>query len=256
MKFLVNGFNKLGNYLLGKWYRIMILIIVIIILLPITTNYLMFLKVPYFPTENNNNWIGFFGSFFGSIIGGLLTLIGIYLTIKRDNYEKIISGFGIKVRKIDEVQNLLDSFKEELCEIEEPNDHVDFVTRYQEVLPKVVIRGLRDIKILASEVNAELYNEITCLHDELVNIFFQYTEKVNHEVFHDDSFATDIVKSEQNFKEIYAKEHPHFWFDALDIILNYQNNIVGIRDNLEEEYWEAYVLLGNIRKKKKIITRE
>lgn len=37
---------------------------------------------------NNNDWIGFWGSYVGTIIGGIITLAVLYFTLKNENYNK------------------------------------------------------------------------------------------------------------------------------------------------------------------------
>ena len=57
-------------------------------------------SVPIFPVGGNNDWAGFWGGYIGAIIGGLVTLIGIDLTIRNteDNRKK---------DKIDEIKPYL-----------------------------------------------------------------------------------------------------------------------------------------------------
>jgi hypothetical protein len=256
LKMIVNGFNRGVNYLLNKWYRITILILVIIITLPIITNYLTFIRIPFLPTNQNSVWIGFFGSFFGSIIGGLLTLIGIYLTIKREHYEKIISNFGIKIRKVDEVSNSLEKLIDEIAKIENPVNHVDFVNRYHEEINNEILRKIREIKVLASEVNAELYYEISFIQKLLIETFNSYFENINHIIFNDESFGRDEEKNELKFKEELSKKHPHIWFEACDNIDTSLIQIENIRKSLEKEYWNANNLFGNTYKKIERVERE
>lgn len=73
----------------NKWILIGILIIV---LLPIIVNSYMLIPSHSFDRGSTDAWISFFGSFYGGIIGGLATIIGIWLTLKytkeKDESEK------------------------------------------------------------------------------------------------------------------------------------------------------------------------
>lgn len=59
----------------NKWYYY----IVLIIAMPILIN--LMCLIPTGITVNNNDWIGFWGSYIGSIIGGIVTLVGVKATI-------------------------------------------------------------------------------------------------------------------------------------------------------------------------------
>ncbi|MGG0340018.1 hypothetical protein ABEY50_08205 [Priestia megaterium] len=55
------------------------------IAIPILLNLLYFSWGTSFNFVDSNSWLGFFGSYIGSIIGGLLTLIGVVMTINEQN---------------------------------------------------------------------------------------------------------------------------------------------------------------------------
>ncbi|MCM3774239.1 hypothetical protein M3225_28050 [Priestia aryabhattai] len=57
------------------WYAIAILVII-----PIVVNALMFIPVGK-AVSTNSVWVGFFGSYIGSILSGLFTLLGVMMTI-------------------------------------------------------------------------------------------------------------------------------------------------------------------------------
>lgn len=51
----------------------------------------------------SNDWIGFMGSFLGSLIAGILTLGGVYLTIKEQRVESTIEKFPHRLRHLDKL---------------------------------------------------------------------------------------------------------------------------------------------------------
>ncbi|MED3887981.1 hypothetical protein [Priestia aryabhattai] len=59
--------------------------IVISIAIPILVNLLYFSWGTSITFVDSKSWLGFFGSYIGSIIGGLLTLIGVIITINEQN---------------------------------------------------------------------------------------------------------------------------------------------------------------------------
>ena len=45
--------------------------------------------IPLFPAGANNDWAGFWGGYLGAVIGGILTLIGVVITIKYEEQVRI-----------------------------------------------------------------------------------------------------------------------------------------------------------------------
>lgn len=71
--------------------QILLIIILFIlfccIVIPVCLNWLLFFNIK---THNSNDgdWLGFWGSFLGGIIGGFATLIGVILTIKKSDMDR------------------------------------------------------------------------------------------------------------------------------------------------------------------------
>lgn len=87
------GSNLKSRYLIyGMWS---LLVIAIIFLIPITYN-----KVFNIPSKHvageTSDWISFYGSYLGGLFGGLLTLIGVRLTISHNNKNYFIENFPKK----------------------------------------------------------------------------------------------------------------------------------------------------------------
>lgn len=76
-----------------KWFFMhkklfIVLGIFICIMVPIFTNILLSFDLVPSKNTDSTSWLGFWGSFFGGIIGGLATLVGVELTIYKMDEEK------------------------------------------------------------------------------------------------------------------------------------------------------------------------
>lgn len=64
------------------WWMILIGVIVALILIPLGIAFMLSFRV--IETDTTNEWIGFWGGYLGSILGGVITLIVMNHTLKRD----------------------------------------------------------------------------------------------------------------------------------------------------------------------------
>ncbi len=64
---------------------IVIFIIIIIVVIPLLVNFIVLKENYIYEIAKDNDWIGFLGSYIGSIVGGILTLLGVILTIIHTN---------------------------------------------------------------------------------------------------------------------------------------------------------------------------
>ncbi|PID23395.1 hypothetical protein [Sporosarcina sp. P7] len=130
------------------------------IFLPIGINNLMSIESPKILAPNgvvtSNDWIGFMGSFIGSLIAGVLTLGGVYLTIKEQRVESMIEKFPKKLQQLDNIYEFFNS--EEIGNIKKHNN---------EGLYGIVDTAISDItrkrvELIdgATEVNGYFYFEI------------------------------------------------------------------------------------------------
>lgn len=82
------------NYKIIWWSVGIIITIAIMILFPILTNILMFVG-DYKVAGDDKTWIGYLGSFWGAIIGGVIsgaiTLIGVQITISNQDRKEFIN---------------------------------------------------------------------------------------------------------------------------------------------------------------------
>ncbi|MBT2764094.1 hypothetical protein [Paenibacillus sp. ISL-20] len=99
---------KFYHFIISKWYRILIFLLIILCVVPFLTNILMIIPNHLIKVDTSNIWIGFFGSYFGGVISGLFTLIGVLMAIKREQMNKTLDDFGIKARMLDELMHEID----------------------------------------------------------------------------------------------------------------------------------------------------
>lgn len=102
----------------NKWIvRFLLCTIAIMVIFPIITNELMFIK-SYRVADDTKTWIGFIGSFWGAIIGGIIsgaiTLIGVRMTIQNQKNEEFIRIYPQMMLLGDEITASIRHFFEEL----------------------------------------------------------------------------------------------------------------------------------------------
>lgn len=106
-----NSNNSNDNNLLSQVIRwILIIGSILILIIPVAVNLLLYLPVPTPGELGNSEWLSFWGSYIGGCLGGICTLLTIYLTIKY--YEKQDANHEIEL----EMQNIRheQEFKEEI----------------------------------------------------------------------------------------------------------------------------------------------
>jgi len=139
------------------WWAIAILVII-----PIVVNALMFIPVGK-AVSTNSVWVGFFGSYIGSILSGLFTLLGVMMTIN-----------DLKNREQE------DKLPKQLMAID---DLIAFISHHSMVFDKIVQKklssqvtkridytlegpdGSEGLLKLASAVNLNTYKTVRKLHD-------------------------------------------------------------------------------------------
>lgn len=95
-----NSNNPNDNNSLSKAVKwILIIGSILILIIPVAVNLLLYLPVPTPGELGNSEWLSFWGSYIGGCLGGICTLLTIYLTIKY--YEKQDANHKIEL----EMQN-------------------------------------------------------------------------------------------------------------------------------------------------------
>jgi hypothetical protein len=126
-------------------------IILVLLIFPIIYN-----KIFNIPSKNvageTSDWISFYGSYLGGLFGGLLTLIGVRLTISHNNKQQFIKDFpqkDIALRDIiTEIKKLMERIKECKNEKELLSCLFEFSSKEIELKEKAIMAGPTTYKIL------------------------------------------------------------------------------------------------------------
>lgn len=200
-----------------KW---IILFLAVTLVPPIIINGLFLLKVPFIPVAQDNNWIGFFGSYLGSIIGGALTLIGVRLSITSQEKRKFIDEVPTKIRRIDKLLNQINNLLNNLMTKNDNNK--TYLNFNKERVEELVDRIMEE----ASKTDGETYNNSYSLH---LTIKFYF--ELNWENVELDDWGQLIVKEGKAIDFIDKLMELH---DSINIhVENFRNH----RNDLSNKYF-------------------
>lgn len=201
-----------------KW---IILFGIITVIPPIILNAVVLVHFPLFPVAQDNNWIGFFGSFTGSIIGGALTLIGVRLTITSQEKRKFIDEVPTKIRRIDNILKQINKLLNDLMtEKIDKRTHVKF---NKEEVENLVDKIMEE----ASKTNGETYNNSYSLH-----LTFKVYFELNWKNVELDEWSQLTVKEEKVIEFIHNLMELH---DGINI---HVEMFKSHRNNLSEKYFK------------------
>lgn len=145
------------------WY-----VAAIVVIIPIAVNGLMFIPVGK-AVSTNSVWVGFFGSYIGSILSGLFTLVGVKMTIndlknreKEDKLPKQLMAIDDLIAFINRQHKLF------MRGVEiNPNSSIQVTSRLDHTLEGP--DGSEGLLKLASEVNLHTYKIVRKLYDSFIN---------------------------------------------------------------------------------------
>ncbi|NCC80796.1 MAG: hypothetical protein EOM04_00785 [Clostridia bacterium] len=61
-----------------------VILAILVVIFPIIVGIMTTMGIEFFSVETSNDWIGFFASYFGSIIGGVILLIESIIYLKKN----------------------------------------------------------------------------------------------------------------------------------------------------------------------------
>jgi hypothetical protein len=149
-------------------------IILIIMLLPLIINLLCLIPTKF--TINNNDWIGFWGSYLGSIIGGIITLFVLFQTNKltKDIQEHNIS-FDFK-------KEIFMKSYEKICEIKQTIDNCYNIESIDISSLNYLLNTI-DLNIINEELVTDYNNALSItIHELKYFVINQYFRGTNDEV--------------------------------------------------------------------------
>jgi hypothetical protein len=129
-----------------------------LIILPIIISIIISLNTPnwIWKIDTQNDWIGFLGGYAGSIIGGLCTLVGVWLALrleqKRHEYEQIPN----MIIKLDKLLNIVNSY--ECLEFRHTfNKDINTLESIKKFLDYVILNKREEALSFAVEVNTKVF---------------------------------------------------------------------------------------------------
>ncbi|SEB10690.1 hypothetical protein [Paenibacillus sp. 276b] len=230
---------KFYHFIISKWYRIVIFLLIIFCVVPFVTNILMIIPNHLMTVDTSNVWIGFFGSYFGGLISGLFTLVGVLMAIKREQINKTLDDFGIKARMLDELIHEIDmKFAIGIDKLNDPANDVEFVNLETE-FDAIIFNELRETKKFSSEINADAYYVMLDFQKKLTCIYQELYEKVLNYVM--DSVNNNKLIGEEEFRSYFNRElvvfHSSDFYDLHNEIIIELNDI---RKKLENDFRKNY----------------
>ncbi|CAG9620865.1 hypothetical protein [Sutcliffiella rhizosphaerae] len=133
---------------------------ILIILIPVIVNILMNSRLPLFPVGLNNDWIGFFGSFLGSIVGGGLTLLGVKLTLDYQSDKEYINTTPKKIMRLHKMSKSLNNL----------NNHIVFSKGA--IDKKYIASKIEELLEEASSIDSLVFSNIVGIETEC-EVFFE-----------------------------------------------------------------------------------
>lgn len=144
----------------------LVVIILLATLVPVLVNWIVSGNVGTVAGDDKT-WIGFLGTLYGAIIGGLisgfLTFLGVFITINEDKKRKFDDTFPKKLvngslinENIKFIIELLEDEKKDNFKVEEANNAV-----------KSAILYTKDLLRMAAELNKDSYNTVKTVIEQL-----------------------------------------------------------------------------------------
>ena len=200
---------------------ITILFITLLIVIPTVVNHLMSFKVIKVYGDTNT-WIAFLGSYIGSIISGLITFLGVLLTLE---FTKKESRRDKLPEKINNIEECLDYIEERLAELE-------MLTRIdmEEILS--ISTHERNLKLFDIDGNFILKNKTVTnnLTKEHVKIIRNYTVQID----------TKAYEYFLNFNKTLAKAYLKFIIPIDDKLSSFQTNVIDTYKDTD-----IMIIIGN-----------
>jgi hypothetical protein len=154
-------------------YKFVLLVVALMVIFPIITNSLMF--VGNFKVAGNDvTWIGYLGSFWGAIIGGVIsgaiTLMGVRLTIENQKKDEFIRLYPQMMLLGDEITFEIDNFLNDLNiynkDPKKRSNHVAFIS-------KKFFSKCKELLNSSVKINGFVYENIRELHGQM-HFFYEY----------------------------------------------------------------------------------
>lgn len=151
------------------------------VLFPIITNKLMFVG-HYKVAGDDKTWIGYFGSFWGAIVGGVisgvLTLLGVQLTIKHNNDLKKREEYPEKLFRLETLMTYLEKRNNDFDRLlaldfgEKKNVFFEIDENYQLIKTQIYFK-------YTDQLLETINKDIVYVDSKAYRMFFETRKKVN-----------------------------------------------------------------------------
>lgn len=170
-----------------RWTELFLMGIFIFIIIPLFIAFILSFR--FICTDTSNEWIGFWGSYLGSVLGGLITLFVLYQTLKENRLSQL------RREKID-FCNYISELVGKLCR--KINEKDIYILRYVE-LEKEVGGNKKDV-YNALLVQNEAFEILQILTSQLIskigNTEYKQTEELMDKI---DELCASAVNYELKF---------------------------------------------------------
>lgn len=159
------------------------MIILIIILLPLAINLICLIPTKY--TIDNNDWIGFWGSYLGSIIGGIITL---FVLFQSNKLTKEIQNQNIS---FDFEKEIFFKSYENICEMKQTIDNC-YNIESMDISKLNYLLNTIEINVVNEKLVSEYNHSLsTVIHELKYFIIEQYFRGSNNDTNNDEDINED-----------------------------------------------------------------
>ncbi|RRN67549.1 hypothetical protein EI200_22465 [Peribacillus simplex] len=189
--------------------KFILYILILIIIIPVIINILMFLHI--FPVKGEvDTWVSSLSSIWGAIIGGVvsgvLTLIGVQLTIKHNNELKKREEYPEKIFRLETVTDFLDKSNDEF-EMLLAMDFGEKVNVFFVIDDNYQIIKTHKYYLFTDKLLETINKDIVYVDSKCYRIFFDTRRRINdlyQELMWDSEYA--LFEFTQDLIGVYAKK--------------------------------------------------
>jgi hypothetical protein len=158
-------------------WKLVTFVVLIMIIFPIITNLLMFVD-DFSVAGDEKTWIGYLGSFWGAIIGGAITLIGVRATINHNEEQKRKEEFPKKLFHFENIIDYLEKVDSELVKY----NYVTFDERNHYMLvidDQYNISKLKAFYSYRDELLKKISEDVIYIDAKSYRMFLDFRKKIN-----------------------------------------------------------------------------
>ncbi|MGD6871218.1 hypothetical protein ACQCU1_03355 [Sutcliffiella horikoshii] len=190
----------------------------IIVLIPVIVNILMSIRIPLIPVGFNNDWIGFFGSFLGSVVGGGLTLLGVKLTLDYQSDKEFINLAPKNIMRLHRMSKSLNQL----------NNHIVYSKGV--IDKKYILDTIENLLEEASSIDSLVFSNIIGIETQCEIFFLKHTSLVGL-----DSWGQGKIKDELEYIKL-VNETSDIVDNAIKFLDTYKYNLKKKYNSVESKF--------------------